>query len=178
MTSASVVRPATPHDEIELWRMMRLHWAENALFPMSEHKVKFYLDRILHPEWIGAEDTGPRGLAGVIGPSHSLEGAIILILGSPWYSDAVNMDDCMNFVDPKHRHSDHAKVLISYSKYLVDQIRQGHPTFKMVLGVVSTERTAAKVRLYSRYLEEPVGAYFMYPRGDDVKPLKNMHRIN
>lgn len=175
MSSSSTVRPAVSADRAEVWRLFKLHHEENALFPLSERKVGFYLDRILNPQQIATDDTGPRGLLGVIGPVGALEGAIMLVLGSPWYTDEITLDDCMNFVDPAHRRSDHAKALISYSKHLVDQVRLGHPDFKMILGVVSTERTAAKVLLYSRQLE-PVGAYFMYPASSGVKPLKNMHR--
>lgn len=177
MSSPSVVRAAKPDDRTELWRLFKLHHAENALFPLSERKVEYYLDRSLHPEKITADDAGPRGIVGVIGEPNSLEGAVMLILGSPWYTESIAMDDCMNFVDPAHRRSDHAKALISYSKYLVDRVRVGHPDFRMLLGVVSTERTAAKIRLYSRLLE-PVGAFFMYPPVAGLKAIKNMHRTN
>lgn len=162
MTSPSIVRAAVPEDRAELWRLFRMHHAENALFPISEEKVGALLDRVLHPELITVDDAGPRGLIGVIGEIGELEGAIMLILGSPWYTDTVTMDDCLNFVDPAHRASRHSEALIRYSKNLVDQVREGHPDFKMLLGVVSTQRTAAKVRLFSRHLT-PVGAFFMYP---------------
>lgn len=175
MTSPSIVRPAVPEDRAEVWRLFQAHHEENALFPLSERKVAFYLDRVLNPGSITPDDTGPRGLIGVIGPVGALEGAIMLVLGSPWYTDEITLDDCMNFVDPAHRRSDHAKALIAYSKHLVDSVRVGYPDFKMILGVVSTERTAAKIRLYAQQLA-PVGAYFMYPPQNGVKALKNIHR--
>lgn len=176
MTSPSVVRPATPADTGELWRLFRLHHEENALFALSEPKVQFYLDRTLHPERIGPEDAGPRGVIGVIGPVGALEGAIMLVLGSPWYTDQISVNDCMNFVDPAHRCSSHAKVLISYAKHIVDSVRaDGQTDFRMIIGVVSTKRTAAKIRLYSREVEA-VGAYFMYPPVDGLVPLKKQHR--
>lgn len=177
MTSTSIVRPAVPADHDEIWRLLRLHHEENGLFDLSERKVDALLRRILHPEEISADDTGLRGLIGVIGPAGALEGIILLVLGSAWYTDKISMDDCCNFVDPAHRQSNHAKALIAYSKYLVDQVRLGHLDFKMILGVLSTERTAPKIRLYSRYMGEPVGAFFMYPNVSGVKPIKNMHRI-
>lgn len=178
MTSPSIVRPAAPADEAEMWRLFKLHHAENALFPISDRKVQFLLDRVLHPAQIETDDCGPRGIAGVIGSPGALEGAIMLVLGSAWYTDQIGVDDCMNFVDPAHRCSEHAKALIAYAKNMVDVIRDGgHPDFKMIVGVVSTKRTAAKIRLYSRQLE-PVGAYFMYPPTSGLKSLKNVHRIN
>lgn len=177
MTSPSTVRAAIPDDRPEIWRLLKLHHAENALFPLSERKVEFYVERALHPEKIAADDTGPRGIVGAIGNTGALEGMVMLVLGSPWYTESIAMDDCVNFVDPAHRISNHAKALISYSKNLVDQVRVGHPDFRMLLGVVSNERTAAKIRLYSRQLE-PVGAFFMYPAGAGLKTIKNMHRTS
>lgn len=158
----SIVRPAQLNDEPELWRLFRLHHEENALFPLSERKVQYYLDRVLRPQTIPLNDCGPRGIIGVIG-QRSLEGAVMLVLGSPWYSDEITMDDCMNFVDPVHRQSHHARTLIKYAQNMVDQIRLIHHDFKMIVGVVSTHRTAAKVRLYEQMLGTPLGAYFVYP---------------
>lgn len=172
MTSPSVVRPAVLSDEPEIWRLLRLMHEENALFPLSEHKVQFYLDRALRPHEISADDTGPRGIIGAIGPSGSLEAMIMLVLSAPWYSDVIGMDDCVSFVDPNHRRSDHAKVLIAYAKNMVDEIRKSHSDFTMTLGVVSTQRTAAKIRLYERQLTQ-VGAYFIYPPPAELLPIKN-----
>lgn len=174
MSSPSIVRPAVAADLDEIWRLFRLHADENALFPLSESKVTFYLRRVLDPKSIAPDDTGPRGQIGVIGPVGALEGAIMLMLGSPWYSEEVTLDDCMNFVDPAHRKSNHAKALISYAKHLVDRVREGNPDFCMTMGVVSTDRTQAKIRLYSRHLK-PVGAYFIYPDVSGVKSLKETH---
>src|SRR5262245_30897407 len=119
MPSPSIVRPAAPPDESELWRLFKLHHQENALFPLSERKVQFYIDRVLFPERIEADDPGPRGIIGVIGRVGALEGAIMLVLGSPWYTEQIGIDDCMNFVDPEHRRSNHSKALIAYGKYIV-----------------------------------------------------------
>jgi len=171
MTSASIVRPAVPSDRDEIWRLFRLHAEENALVRLAQDKVDWYLDRMLYPHRIAVDDTGPRGRIGVIGASGSLEAAIMLVLGAPWYSDEIMLDDCMNFVDPAHRKSDHAKALIAYAKHLVDKVREGHPNFKMTLGIVSTERTEAKIRLYARQDLQPVGALFVYPPASGVKPL-------
>lgn len=169
MTVISIVRPAILADEAELWRLFHLHHEENSLFTLSEPKVQFYLDRVLRPEKIGKNDPGPRGIIGVIGSTFHLEGAIMLVLGSTWYSDDITMDDCMNFVDPAHRQSNHARTLISYAKNMVDQVRNAHANFRMIVGVVSTHRTAAKVRLYEQMLGTPLGAYFMYPAALNIR---------
>ena len=175
MTSPSIVRAAVPEDEREIWRLFRLHHEENAMFALSEPKVQYFLDRVLHPEIVAANDLGPRGIIGTIGPVGALEGAIMLVLGSPWYSEEVTMDDCMSFVDPAHRKSNHARTLIAYARHMVDEIRHAHENFKMIVGVLSTKRTAAKVRLYEQQLT-PVGAYFIYPAPSEFQPLKNTFR--
>lgn len=172
---ASVVRPAHPEDEAEIWRMFKEHHAENAFFPLNEAKVQYYLDRVLRPQNIPANDMGPRGVIGVIGRPSNLQAAIMLVLGSPWYSDEITMDDCMSFVDKRYRQSGHAKALLRYSKNIVDKIRSTNPDFKMILGVLSTIRTAEKVRLYSREMK-PVGAYFMYPAPEESLSLGELYR--
>lgn len=170
----SVVRPAIPQDEKEIWRMFKEHHAENAFFPLCEEKVQYYLDRVLRPETIPTGDTGPRGVVGVIGPPNNLQAAIMLVLGSPWYSNEITMDDCMSFVDKRYRVSNHAKALLKYAIHIVDQMRVTNPDFKMILGVLSNVRTAEKVRLYSRKMT-PVGAYFLYPKPQEAFPLNELY---
>lgn len=170
MTSVSTVRPACPADRAELWRLLRLLWSENAMFAISERKIDFYLDRLLHPENITADDIGPRGFIGVIGPVGALEGAIMLTVGSTWYSEEINLDEHFNFVDPTHRNSSHAKALISFAKHCATEAG-----VKLVIGVLSTKRSAAKVRLYERQLT-PAGAFFVFPAPDDVSPRTRLYR--
>lgn len=144
--------------------MLRMLCAENGLFGLSEKKVQYYLDRLLHPERIAKDDTGPRGFIGVIGPVGALEGCIMLTVGSVWYSDDWTLDEHLNFVDPAHRRSEHAKALITYAKTCADKIG-----IRLVIGVLSTVRTAAKVRLYERHLT-PAGCFFVHPAPADVYP--------
>jgi len=172
MSSPSIVRPAGPADEPEIWRLFNLMHKENGLFKMSVPKVQYYLDRVLYPEKIAGMDAGPRGFIGVIGAAGALEGVIMLVLGAAWYSDEISLDDAVNFVDPAHRESNHAKALIAYAKHMVDEVRLGHPTFRMIVGVLSTKRTAAKIRLYERMQLAPIGAFFAYPPPADFEPLK------
>lgn len=160
--SPSIVRAAVPADEGQLWILLRLMHSENGIFPLSEPKVQYYIDRVLRPEMIPANDAGPRGVIGVIGVPAQLEGIIMLVLGSVWYSDSITMMDSVNFVHPDCRRSDHAKTLIGYGKNMVDEIRKAHADFQMMVGVVSTKRTAAKVRLYRQQLVE-IGSFFVYP---------------
>lgn len=150
--------------------MFRLLYAENATFAISDRKVQFYLDRLLRPEMIAADDPGPRGFIGVIGPIGALEACIMLTLGSVWYSEELSLDEHLNFVDPAHRASNHAKALISYAKYVAEQTG-----IRLVIGVLSTKRTAAKVRLYERQLT-PAGCFFIHPPLDQASPPKGLYR--
>jgi GNAT superfamily N-acetyltransferase len=170
MTSPSVVRAAVPQDEPELWRMLRILCAENGMFSISDRKVQTYLTRLLHPKSIATGDTGPRGVIGVIGPVGALEACIMLTIGSVWYSEDWTLDEHLNFVDPEHRRSEHAKALISYAKHCADQIG-----IRLVIGVLSTKRTAAKVRLYERQLT-PAGAFFVHPAPPDVHVQTRRYR--
>jgi hypothetical protein len=170
MTSPSIVRPAVPEDKPEVWRLFKLLHRENGLFPIAEHKVDYYIDRCLHPGDIKADDLGPRGFIGVIGPVGALEGCIMMTVGTHWYSEAWTLDEHLNFVDPAHRASQHAKALIGFAKHCSDQIG-----VQLVIGVLSTKRTAAKVRLYERMLTA-AGCFFIHPPPADVQPPARLHR--
>src|SRR5437879_10465909 len=149
MSSLSIVRRAMPEDRDGVWELLRLLHAENAMFSLSDDKLNWLLNRVLQPESIPEGDTGARGFMGVIGPLGALEGFILMMLGTFWYSDDIILEEYANFVHPDHRRSDHAKVLLSYSRHISDQV--GIP---LVVGIISNIRTAAKVRLYRRQLPE------------------------
>lgn len=170
MTSSSVVRPAVPQDRAEVWRLLRMLCAENGMFELSDRKVDYYINRLLHPETIVEGDTGPRGFIGVIGPVGALEGCIMLTVGSMWYSEDFTLDEHLNFVDPDHRASNHAKSLIEYAKSCADKIG-----IRLVIGVLSTKRTAAKVRLYERQLTA-AGCFFVHPAPPDIHPPTKLYR--
>lgn len=177
MNSPSVVRAATPADKNEIWRLFKMLHKENGLSTMSERKVDYHIDRLLNPANIAAGDNGPRGLIGVIGDVGHLEGVIMLGFGTQWYSDDITMDEYLNYVDPAHRSSNHAKTLISYAKHMIDQLVSVYPTLRLVIGVLSTTRMTAKVRFYETILGSPCGSFFAYPPPPDVASLKRpMHR--
>ena len=157
MTSPSIVRKAIPADRESIWDLFRILHRENGVFNLSENKINWLLDRILYPEDISEGDMGVRGFMGVIGPVNKLEGFILITLGSFWYSDDIMLEEYANFVHPDHRKSNHAKVLISYSRHLSDEI--GIP---LVIGIISNFKTAEKVRFYRRQRLPEAGAFFIY----------------
>jgi GNAT superfamily N-acetyltransferase len=170
--SSSVVRTAGPEDYDEIWRLFRLLWEENGLFAICETKVDYYIKRLLSPDTITPDDTGPRGFIGVIGPVGALEGCIMMTIGSYWYTEDWTLDELLNFVDPAHRSSDHAKALIRFAKDCADKI-----SVRLVIGIMSTKRTAAKMRLYDRQLTQ-CGGFYMYPPPDGVSPPHRPHKAN
>lgn len=158
----SNVRPAVPEDREELWRLFRLLHSENAMCSISEPKVEYHLNRFIDPSSIAPDDTGPRGFIGVVGPVGALEGAIMVVITTQWYSDDLLIEEYFNFVDPRHRSSNHAVALIEYAKRLVDDNRSVYPTLRLVIGILSFERIAAKMRLYAQKLPF-AGGFFVYP---------------
>jgi GNAT superfamily N-acetyltransferase len=156
MPSDSIVRKAVPEDRESIWELFRLLHEENGVFPISEPKINHLLDRTLYPERILEADTGLRGFMGVIGSVGKLEGLLVIVLGSFWYSDDIIFEEYANFVHPDHRKSNHAKALLAYSRHMADSV-----SIPLCIGIVSNVRTAAKVRLYRRQLPE-AGNFFLY----------------
>jgi hypothetical protein len=101
-----------------------------------------------------------RGLMGIIGDQGKpAEAAVLLRIGSMWYSDDPVIEEKAIFVRPEFRSAkaQRAQRLCDFSKRVADGM--GIP---LIIGVLSNERTAAKVRLYERQFGEPAGAFFLY----------------
>lgn len=176
MPSKSIVRVTVPEDKEEIWRLFHLMFSETHMFSLSEKKVDAYLDRFINPKSIPQDDTGTRGFIGVIGPVGALEGVIILTIVQYWYTNEMCLDEWINFVDPKHRKSNHSRALIGYAKNIVDQMNPFYPDLKLVIGILSTVRTAAKVRLYGQMMK-PCGALYTYPAlaAAEAAPLRRLY---
>jgi len=101
-----------------------------------------------------------RGLLGIIGNTgEKLEGAVLLRVGSMWYSDDEVLEEKAIFIDSKYRSAKggRARRLCEFSKHVSDNL--GIP---LIIGVLSNHRTEAKVRLYERQFGKPSGAFFLY----------------
>ena len=101
-----------------------------------------------------------RGLLGIIGNTgEKLQGAVLLRVGSMWYSDDEVLEEKAIFIDPKYRSAKggRARRLCEFSKHVADNL--GMP---LIIGVLSNHRTEAKVRLYERQFGKPSGAFFLY----------------
>lgn len=143
----SGVRMARKGDEQAIFKMLCLAQKENGVFPMNERKVKEFIRQAIEQK--GA-------IIGVIEGKHYIEGSIGIVLETWWYTDQWSLGERWNFVHPNHRKSDHAKKLIEFAKWCADSMK-----LDLEMGVISNERTEAKIRLYKRQLPQ-VGAFFMY----------------
>lgn len=100
------------------------------------------------------------GIVGIIqDEGGGLEGAILLRIGTMWYSDAKVLEEKAIFIHPDYRNAKggRARRLCEFSKKTADEL--GIP---LIIGVLSNHRTEAKVRLYERQFGKPSGAFFLY----------------
>ena len=100
------------------------------------------------------------GIVGIIGePGEPIEAAVLLRLGTMWYSDNPVVEEKAIFVRPEFRSAKggRARKLCEFSKKVADSL--GMP---LIIGVLSNHRTEAKIRLYRRQFGEPAGAFFLY----------------
>jgi hypothetical protein len=156
MTCPSIVRVARPEDRVEVWRLFLQGHRENGQFSLAPEKVDWFLSRALCPEMIPEWDTGVRGVIGVIGDVGRLEALVFVTVSSYWYSNDRHLEEYIVYVDPECRRSTHARVLVDWMKHQSDRTH-----LPLVTGIISNERTEAKVALYSRMLPK-VGAFFLY----------------
>jgi hypothetical protein len=100
-----------------------------------------------------------KGLVGIIGPEGNPEGAVLLRIGSMWYSDHEVLEEKAIFIHPDYRSAKggRARRLCEFSKQVADSL-----DIPLIIGVLSNDRTKAKVRLYERQFGEPSGAFFLY----------------
>lgn len=147
MSEETSVRIATPDDRTGLVTLLRMMHAENGTATLSDDKMFAMLDRGLRRE---------RGIVGVVENNGKIVASVGLFTGTWWYSDDFLIEDFWNFVHPEHRQSSYAKELISFGKRFSENL--GIP---LIMGVLSTDRTEAKVRLYGRQIPF-AGAIFLY----------------
>jgi hypothetical protein len=180
---SATVRTADPRDFSEVCRLLLLAHAEAGMFPASNMKVAWHVDRFLRGPWglLPAAttdgsgnvvvDNGPRGVIGVIGqaggPPRTLEGLVMLGLGSYWYTDSAHIEEYILYVDPGHRSFAHARRLIEWQKH-----QAGINKVPLITGVLSNDDTARKCALHARMLTK-VGEYFTWlPEGHSFEADK------
>ncbi len=141
------VRLAVVEDIPAIMDLMRVACAEDAQHPMDEIKVFNMIRRYFDQQ--GA-------LLAVIGEPASPVAYILMVVDEIWYSPDSQLLELSLFVHPDHRRSNYAKQLMAFSKQASEGL-----SLDLTIGVLSNERTAAKVRLYQRQFRT-AGAYFVY----------------
>jgi hypothetical protein len=144
------VRTGTPLDIHPVMRSALAACEENGLTDPDP-------EMLLREIWPSLHLDG--GIIGVIGDSDPLEAAILLRVDCMWYSRAKTLLERAIFVHPDHRKSKvgRAKMLCEFAKKASYDL--GLP---LVIGVLSSQRTEAKSRLYIRQFGDPAGVYFIY----------------
>ncbi len=141
----SGVRLATQADEGPIFDLLVMLYEENALFQMASAKVRATIEHATR---------GKGGLIGLIDGKTGPEGSVGMAIEQFWYSDQSVLVEHWNFVHPKHRKTTHAKRLIEFAKWCSDRLE-----LPLVMGIMSSVRTEAKVRLYRRQMPL-LGAFF------------------
>jgi N-acetylglutamate synthase-like GNAT family acetyltransferase len=145
------IRLATVDDLDEIMQLALMASDENGV-------VKARPERLLQDIWPAVNRD--HGLVGCIGlPGGAIEGAILMRIGNLWYSDDLVLEEKAIFIHPEYRAAKggRAKRLAEFSKQVSDTL--GIP---LVIGVLSNQRTEAKVRMYQRVFGDPSGAFFIY----------------
>lgn len=138
---------AAAADEQPIYDMlMQLH-AENGAFSVDDARVRLNIK-------LGTQRQG--GIIGVIRGETGLEASVGMVLDQWWYTEDWCLSERWNFVLPAFRKSDHAQRLIEFSKWCADRL-----SLPLMMGIISTQQTEAKLRLYRRFLT-PVGGFFVY----------------
>ena len=113
--------------------------------------------RLLHEVWAGLNLDD--GVVGVIGEPGKIEGGILLRVTNVWYSDERMLEERAIFIRPEYRNvkGGRARRLCEFAKRSAETL--GVP---LLIGVLSNDRTEAKIRMYERQFGKPTGAFFLY----------------
>lgn len=140
------VRAAVPADYPHIISMAERLWAENAHdeidYPTAEAAIMEAINR-------------NKAMIGIIGGVGDIQGIVFLRFASFWYSKRVFLEELFLYVPPEHRHTHNARKLLTFAKDAAQRL-----DVPLLIGVLSSHRTRAKLKLYEKHLGEPVGGYF------------------
>ena len=153
-TNPNRVRVATEEDENELVHLCGALHQEIGLFAPDFAKIRVTLRKAYVPPVEHRQ-----AIIGVIGGKGApIQGAIYLSILQEWYSSDLFAHEMFNFVHPEYRKgTNNSHDLIAWSKLVSESFE-----LPLLIGVLSTERTEAKVRHYRKQFGEPRGAFFGY----------------
>ena len=143
---APVVRYATPEDYPQIIALGEELNAENGHSSIDYDQAEAAIIEAILVK---------RAMIGVIGDVGKISGIVMLRFASFWNSRDMFLEELFLYVPPEHRKSANAKTLLHFACDTADSL--GLP---LLIGVLSSIRTKAKLRLYERHLGAPVGGYF------------------
>ena len=150
------VRFATPADVDALMYLGQMAAAENGIGGVD-------IEKLLGVVWRGVTHNG--AIAGLIeGPAGQPEGVTLMLVEEQGHSrDKVLVEQTV-YVHPDFRSArgGRAAKLLEFNISVAK--RMGLP---LLIGILSNDRTAAKIRLYERMLGKPAGAYWLFAPNAD-----------
>jgi GNAT superfamily N-acetyltransferase len=146
------VRLATKADEGEIFGLLLLLHAENALFSMNR-------DKVLTGIQYATERKG--GIIFVIDEGRRVVATMGMCVACDWYTDDEYLLERWNFVHPEYRRSDYARKLLEQGKWAHEWFKAKGKLLPFMCGINSFHRTESKIRMYARHMS-CIGAYFMY----------------
>ncbi len=148
------VRLATVQEEPELLHLIQIMHAESGWRPLDIERARELLAMAF--ERRGA-------IIAVIGSPGRIRAMLGLQIACAWYTKVHHIEELFCWVHPEHRQSDYARILATYAKQCSDDIsREAGFKVPLLIGVLTHNRMAAKVRLYRRWFGLPVGAFFIH----------------
>lgn len=150
MDTTSAVRIGTPEDVDGMMQLAFSACEENGLTNPNPAKL-------LNEIWAGL--TRNHGIVGIIGePGKQFEAAILLRVEELWYSSDPSLVERAIFVHPEYRSAKggRARKLCEFAKQAAMLLE-----LPLVIGILSSQRTESKVRLYERQFGKPSGAYWI-----------------
>lgn len=156
MSDFPKVRLGGPQDEEPMMELALRAWKENGIRNVNPDKMRSMIKPALFL-W--------EGLVGIIGePGEKIEAAILLRISQLWYSDDKIVEERAIFVDPEYRKVNRSQKQVGHARALCDFSKKVSTDLNLplLIGVLSTERTEAKIRLYERNFGHMAGAFFLY----------------
>ena len=145
------VRIGTPEDIDQLMELALSACDENGFVEPNTQKL-------LNELWHGLVLAD--GIVGIIGETgKKLEGAVLLRISEMWYSDSRVLEEKAIFIHPDYRSAKggRARRLVEFAKRCAEEL-----DIPLLIGVLSNDRTEAKIRLYERQFGKASGAFFLY----------------
>jgi hypothetical protein len=145
------IRIGTPDDVHEVMKLAIAAVEENAFLDATKEKLLYEVWPALNQD---------RGIIGLIGPPNgAIEGMLVLRVGTLYYSEQLVIEEKVCYVKPEFRSAKggRARKLCEFGKEVSRALN-----LPITIGVLSNQRTAAKMKMYERIFGPPAGCFFLW----------------